>query len=161
MRVLIRNKLVSFGDGSEVLTEGKELLYKVKGKMFSPTKKKLIYNTKGELLYTIRNKYWTMFADRVFIFDANKNKVATIKKNKWSLNAKFEIEDCVDSMYIEGKMFSATAKIIKNEKEIDFIKKDFTIVKDWFVFEAEEKDIPFLSAIVIAFDNIKDKKQKD
>ena len=161
MKVYIKNKLVSIGGSSEVLNENNETLYEVKGKIISPTKKKEIYDGQGKLLYTIRNKYWTFFVNRVFVFDAQKNKIATIKKNKWSFNAKFEIEDCVDSMSIEGKFFSRTCKILRNEQVVGTIVKDFTLLKDAYTLEADEKDIPFLTALVVAFDNLKDKKEED
>ncbi|MBP3431978.1 MAG: hypothetical protein J6K39_03910 [Clostridia bacterium] len=161
MKLFIKNKVVSVGGSSEVLNENKELVYKVKGKVFSPTKKKKIYNAKEELLYVVRNRWFNPLANKVFIFDAQKNKLATIKKNKWSFNAKYEIEDCVDAMSIEGKIFGRTSKIFKNEQEVGVIVREFTLIADSFMLEADEKEIPFLTALVIGFDNIKDKIQKD
>ena len=40
------------------------------------------------------------------------------------------------------------------------IKRQFTIINDAFELEAKEEDIPFLIALVIAIDNITDKKYK-
>ena len=128
MKLFIKNKVVSVGGSSEVLNENKELVYKVKGKVFSPTKKKKIYNAKEELLYVVRNRWFNPLANKVFIFDAQKNKLATIKKNKWSFNAKYEIEDCVDAMSIEGKIFGRTSKIFKNEQEVGVIVREFTLL---------------------------------
>lgn len=161
MKVYIKNKLISLGGSSEVLNENKEPIYKVKGKIISPTKKKKIYDMEGNLLYTVRNRYWNMFSDKVFVYDADGARVATIKKGKWSINAKYEIEDSVDEMSIEGKFWGPTSKIMRNEKVAGVITRTFTIVNDAYELEAYEEDIPFMTALVIAFDNIKDKKQGD
>ena len=161
MKVFIKNKLMSIGDGSSVLNENNEPLYNVKGKLISPTKKKFMYDLNGNLLYTIRNKYWTFFCDKVIIYDAENNKVATIKKNKFSFNLKYQILDSVDEMSIEGKFFRGTSNILRNGEVAGVITRDFSIIKDSFILTADEKDIPFFTAIVIAFDNIRDKKDKD
>lgn len=161
MKVFIKNKLISLGGSSEVFDEEQKPIFKIKGKVVSPTKKKFMYDMQGNLLYTIRNRFWNMFANKVFIYDANNQKVATIKKGKWSFSQKYKIEDCVDSMEIQGKFFSRTSQIMRNGQQAGVIVRDFTIFNDAFTLEAEEKDIPFLTALVIAFDNIKDKIQND
>ena len=161
MKVYIKNKLISLGGSSQVLNENQEPIFVVKGKVFSFTKKKKIYDTNENLLYTIRNRFWNWLATKVYIYDNEKNRIATIKKGKYSFNANFEIEDCVDDMRIDGKVFSLTSTIIKNEQPVGVIVRNFTIIKDAFTLEAEEQEIPFLTALVIAFDNIKDKLQND
>lgn len=160
MKVYIKNKF-SLGGSSEVYNENNETVFIIKGKVFSPTKKKLMCDKEGKVLYIIRNRYWNMFANKVFIYDANKEKVATIKKGKWSFNQKYQIEDCVDSMEIQGKFFSRTSQIMRNGQQAGVIVRDFTIINDAFTLEAEEKDIPFLTALVVAFDNIKDQIQNE
>lgn len=161
MKVFIKNKMISWGGSSNVLDESKQIIYKVKGrvKFLSPTKKKFMYDKDGNLLYTIRNRWFNFFANKVFVFDAEKNKVATIKKNKFSITGNYQIEDSVDSMQIKGKIFSRHSQIIRNEQVVANITQDFSIVNDYFTLEANETDIPFMTAIVIAFDNIKDKIQ--
>lgn len=159
MKVFVKNKLISIGGSSEVLNENQEPIYKIKGKWLSITKKKKMYDMEGNLLYTIRNKYWTWLTNKVMIFDADGIKVATIKKHKYSFNSKYEIEDCVDEMSIEGKFWGLESKIMRNEQPVAIITRQFTIVKDAFTLEADEKDIPFMTALVVGFDNIKDKIQ--
>lgn len=161
MKVYIRNKLISLGGSSDVLNEQQQPIYKVKGKIFSPRKKKLMYDMENNLLYTIRNRYFNWFAWKVFVFDAEKNKVATIKKSKWSFKVKYQIIDCVDEMEIVGKFFGLTSKILKNGKQVGTITRELTLLADHFCLEADEKDIPFLTALVVAFDNIKDKILND
>ena len=114
-----------------------------------------------KLLYTIRNKYWTFFCDKVMVFDADGERVATIKKSKWSWNLKYEILDTENEMSIDGKFFSLKSRIMRNGNPVATISREFTLVKDAFSLEADEKEIAFFTALVIAFDNLKDKKQKE
>lgn len=161
MKVFIKNKVLSLGGGSDVLNENKEPIFKVKGKIFSFTKKKKLYNMQGELLYTIRNKFWNIFSNKVYIKNSQGDRVATIKKNKWSWNKNYKILNTEDDLKIEGKFFSLESQIIKNEQLVATINRQFTIVTDAFSLEADEKDIAFYTAIVIALDNIVDKRSKD
>ena len=124
------------------------------------TKKKKMYNMAGDLLYTIRNKYWHLFTHKVFVYDANGNRVATIKKNKWSINERYKIVDTENEMSIEGRIFGRTSHIMKNGQAVATITRDFTIFADAFTLEANENDIAFFTALVIAFDNIKDKREE-
>lgn len=161
MKVFIKNKLISLGGSSEVLNENQESIYKVKGKVLTFTKKKKMYDMEGNLLYTIRNKYWIAYTSKVMVYDADGVKVATIKKHRWSIDAKYKIEDCVDEMSIEGKIWGLESKIMRNEEVAATITRQFTLVNDAFTLEADEKDIPFMTALVIAFDNITDKREKN
>ena len=156
MKVFIKNKLISIGGGSDVLNENQEPVYRVEGKLVTFTKKKQMFDMQGNLLYTIRNKYWNFFSHKVFVFNAQGERVATIKKGKFSISAKYQILDTEDEMSIEGKLFSRTSKIIKNGEPAATITREFTLVNDAFTLEADEKDMAFYTALVIAFDNIKD-----
>ena len=130
MLVYIKNKLISLGGSSQVLNEDKELVFNVKGKIFSPTRKKFIYDKEGNLLYIIRNKFWTFFANRVYIFDAEKNRIATIKKSKFSFNRNYKIEDTEDAMSIGGKFFSTTSTILKNDEPVGVIQRKILALTD-------------------------------
>jgi len=158
MKVFIKNKLISLGGSSEVLNEKEEPVYKVKGRFFTFTKKKKMYDMEGKLLYTIRNKYWTFLCHKTMVFDANGDKVATIKKSKWSFNRKHEILDTENEMSIDGKFFSLESRILRNGVPVATITRKITLVRDAFTLEADEKDIAFYTALVIAFDNLNDKR---
>lgn len=158
MKVFIKNKLISLGGGSTVLNEKEEPIFKVKGKVFTFTKKKKIYDMQDNLLYTVRNRFWNCFSDKVFVYNAEGERVATIKKHRWSLNVNYEILDTEDEMSINGRFFSLHSQIMKNGQSVATISREFSLVRDAFTLEAEEKDIPFFTALVIAFDNLGDKK---
>ena len=150
---------MSLGDSSTVVDENKNPLFKVKGKIFSITRKKKIKDMSGKTLYTVRNKWLNFFSHKAFIYDENKVKIATVK-DKW-INVKKEyfIEGMGDEIKIEGKFFSLTCQILKNGETIGTIRRKLDMWVDSFELEANEKDIPFLIALVIAIDNISDKKQ--
>ena len=62
MKFCVKNKLLSLGGSSTVKDENGNDIFKVKGKVFSLTKKKKIYNMEGKLLYVVKNKlinWWT------------------------------------------------------------------------------------------------------
>lgn len=161
MKLFIRNKLLSLGGSSDVLDENEEKVFTVKGKVISPTKKKEIYDKEDNLIYTIRNRWFNFFSYKVFVYDANGDKLATIKKGKWSFSTNYKIEDCVDEMEFVGKFFSGTSQIMKNGQQVGVVVKDFSIINDYYTLEADEKDITFLTALVIAFDNLRDKIRED
>ncbi|MBR2909836.1 MAG: LURP-one-related family protein [Clostridia bacterium] len=161
MKVFIKNKIVSIGGSSIVTNEQGDEVFKIEGKVLSPRKKKLMYDKDGNLIYIIRNRFFNMFAHKVHIFDAEKNRLATIKKNKFSFNLKYQIENCVDEMELQGQWFKGESLIMKNGEQVGVIKKEFSIFADSYTLEADEKDIPFLTALCIAFDNLIDEKNKD
>ena len=61
MEVSIRNNWFSFGGSSTVKDMNEKDLLKVKGKIFTVTAKKFIYDLDGNLKYTVRNKFWRLF----------------------------------------------------------------------------------------------------
>lgn len=161
MKVFIKNKLVSLGGSSTVTNEQQEDIFTIEGKVFSPRKKKLMCDKEGNLLYVIRNRYFNFFVHKTYIFDAEKNKLATIKKNKFSFNLKYKIEDCVDEMELQGQWFKGESFIMKNGEKIGVIKREFSLFADHYSLEADEKDIKFLTALCVAFDNLKDDMDKE
>ena len=79
MKLYIKNKVFSWGEGSKVLDANQNPVYKVKGKAFSITRKKYIYDMQDNLLFMVRNKWFNWFVHKAYIYDANKNKIATVK----------------------------------------------------------------------------------
>ena len=64
-------------------------------------------------------------------------------------------------MEIDGKFFTGMSNIIKNGQQIGVIHREFSFMNDCFSLEANEEDIPFLTALVVAFDNLLDKKDEE
>ncbi len=104
------------GDGSKVLDENQNPVYKVKGKVFSITRKKFIYDMQDNLLFTIRNKWFNWFVHKAYIYDANKNKIATVKDKFFNVNKEYFVQDYKDEIKLDGKFFSLTCNILKKVK---------------------------------------------
>ncbi len=160
MKVYIKNKFFSIGGSSSVVDENKNPVYKVKGRIFSITKVKKIYDLQGNLLYKIRNKWFNWFVHKAYIYDANKNKIATVKDKWFNINQEYFILGYKDEIKIQGKFFSLTCKIVKNDEIVGTIRRQLLSWTDSFELDAKDEELPFLVALVIAIDNIVDKKRK-
>ena len=159
MKVYIKNKFWSWGGGSSVVNENNEPVFQVKGKVFSITRKKYLCDLDGNRLYTIRNKWFNWFIHKAFIYDSDNNKIATVKDKWFNIKNEYFIEDYKDEIKIDGQFFSLSSTILKNGEPIGTIRRKLTFINDAFELEANEQDMPFLIALVIAIDNITDKKR--
>lgn len=160
MKVYIKNKFWSIGGGSSVLNENKEPIFQVKGRVFSITRVKWVCDLQGKRLFKIRNKWFNFFVHKAYIYDANNTKLCTVKDKWLQIKGDFYIEGYKDEIKIDGKFFSLSSNILKNGEVWGTIRRQFTIINDAFELDAPEEDIPFLIALVIAIDNIVDKKIK-
>lgn len=78
----------------------------------------------------------------------------------FNINNEYFITGYKDEIQLKSGFFSTSSQILKNGEVIGTINKQITIVNDAFELEANDSDIPFLIAIIIAIDNIVDKKRK-
>lgn len=160
MKVFIKNKVVSLGGSSQVLDENKQPIYKIKGAVFSWTRKKKICDMQGTLLFKVRNKFINWFLHKVYVYDATGKKIATVKDKFINPNKEFFVEGLGCEIRTEGKFLSLSTTIYKDDVAIGRINRQITLIADSFCLEADERDIPFLIALVIAIDNIYDKISK-
>ena len=160
MKVYIKNKIFSFGGGSSVVNENKEPVYNVKGRVFSVTKVKYVCDLEGKRLFKIRNKWFNFFVHKAYIYDENKKEIATVKDKWFNIKGEYFVLGYKDEIKIQGKFFGLTSQILKNGEVVGTIRRQVTIIADSFELEASEEDMPFLVALVIAIDNITDKKCK-
>lgn len=160
MKVYIKNKFWSIGGGSKVLDENKQPVFQVKGRPFSITRVKYVCDKDGKRLYKVRNKWINWFIHKAYIYDANKTKIATVKDKWFNVKQEYFIMGYKDEIKVEGKFFGLSCQILRNGEVIGRITRQITIINDAFELEANEEDIPFLIALVIAIDNITDKKYK-
>ena len=160
MKVYIKNKIWSLGGGSSVVNENKEDVFKVKGRVFSVTRVKYVCDKEGNRLFKVRNKWFNWFVHKAYIYDANKNKIATVKDKWFNVKQEYFVLGYKDEIKIQGKFFGLTTQILRNGEVIGTIRRQITIFADAFELEANEEDMPFLVALVIAIDNITDKKYK-
>lgn len=156
MKVIIKNKFFSLGGSSGVKDENDKDVFIVKGRVFSINKVKWICDLDGNKLYRVRNKWFNIINQKAFVFDGNKNKLAVVK-HPFLSPKKFVLEGFEDEITIDGDFFSLLSSITKNGEVVGTIRRNITIVNDAFTLEANEKDMPFMIALVIAIDNICDK----
>ena len=163
MKVFIANKFVSFGGDSTVKNENGENIYFVNGKFLSPLHVKWVCDMQKNKLYKVRKEFkWNAHDHKAFIYDESKTKIATVKRIRFS-SKKFVVEGYRDEISIEFTNRSM-ATITRNGKVIgridrtyEHVVRQFLFSKDSFCLEAEdEKDIPFLIALVIALDILTD-----
>lgn len=160
MKVYIKNKFWSIGGGSSVLDENKNPVFQVKGRPISITRVKYVCDKEGKRLYKIRNRWFNWFIHKAYIYDADKNKIATVKDRWFNVKQEYFVMGYKDEIKIEGKFFGLSTKILKNGEVIGTIRRQITFILDAFELDANEEDLPFLIALVIAIDNITDRKHR-
>lgn len=156
MKVYIENKVLSLRGSSSVKDENKNDVYFVKGKLISPTHKKLIMDKDKKVLYIVRNKWFNFFSRSAYIYDGEKTKVAKVKNPPFT--NRYVVQGYKDEIEVKGDFFAVNSSIIRNGETMGTIKKDFTFLYDSFQLEASEEDLPLMVALVIAVDNIMDKR---
>ena len=161
MQLSIKNKWVSIGGSSVVQdVDGNDVL-KVKGKVFSFTSKKFITDLNDNVKYIVRNKFWRLFAYKAFVLDPEENTVATIRRKVFSLHDRYFITSSLGEMEIIGNILQFNYKIILNGKEVGHVARKISL-RDSFVLTIDDDiDPTLIVALVIAIDNITDRKDQN
>ena len=164
MKLIVTNKALSLGQGSSVKdTDGKDV-YKVKGKVFSVTKKKKIYDLDGNLLFIVRNKWFNFLHHSAFIYNAEGEQVAKVFAKNFKFEKRFYVDGYSEPITIDGKLFKLGYTVNMNEKPVATITGKFRVfaLGDQFEIETENTELmPMLVALTIAMDNISDNRQKE
>src|SRR5574344_1219783 len=161
MKIIIKNKLVSLGGSSSVTDDQGQDLFKVKGAIPSPTRKKNIYGLDGKKLFTVRNKYWHWpLSYSALIFDGEGKRLARI--NKKSFSNTYTVKGYPSEILITGNVLGWDFDILSSGRKVGEINRNLTVFKDSFALDvADETMTGFLLALVIAIDNIVDRIKKD
>ncbi len=163
MVLYVKNKFISLGDSSFAVDENGNNVFQIQGKVFSPTKKKFVYDTAGNLLYTVRNKYWHLFMKKALIYDASGKKYAKVKERFFS--PAMLIKNCPDQLEMVTKGLFKGITVIKNGKEIGKWSFGSQTIGDVFrdsyrVEVYDDAEAALLVALTIAVDNIHDDRKK-
>ena len=158
MKIIVKNKYISWGGSSKVEDEAGNPLYRVKGKVFSWTRKKTLVDLSGNVLYRIRNKWPTFLMHSAFICDADGNKLCKVRQNL-SFKRIFAVENCADEILIDGvPLYGMT--VTRNGEYIGTITRKFWSLRDYFILDVPDgQDPTFMIALTIAIDNIHDKSR--
>ena len=109
----------------------------------------------------VRNKFWRLFTYRAFIFDPNNKIVATIRRKIFSFHDRYFIKSDYGDFEIKGNIFQFDYHIFKDGKDIGHVARKFSL-RDSFVLDiADGEDYYFFVALVIAIDNITDRRDAD
>ena len=161
MQLAIRNKWFSFKGSSVVKDLEEKDVLKVEGKFWTFTSKKFIKTLDGELKYMVRNKFWRLFTYRAFVYDANNQVVATIRRKIFSFHDRYFIKSKYGNFEIKGNILQFNYHIIKDGQDIGHVARKISL-RDSFVLDiADNEDYYFYVALVIAIDNITDRKNAD
>ena len=162
MQLYFKNKLMTIGGSSTVVDQDQNIVYKVKGRILSPTKYKKIYDQDGKLLFIVKNKLVRFFTTTVFIMDAKKNKLATVTQKYFSVG-KYEVKDSEDEIEIQkdGLLFHYTV-FFNGNKFAEFKRGKFLALTDNILVDVEDPSQAGLAvAFAVCFDNVNDRRAKD
>ena len=161
MEVSIRNKWISLGGSSTVKDMQENDLLRVKGKIFTFTAKKYIYDMEGNLKYIVRNKFWRLFQRKAFVIDPNGKIVATVRRKIFSLHDHYFVTSALGDLQLRGNIFQFNYSITHDGVEIGHISRKISL-RDSFVLSIDDKyDFTTFVALVIAIDNITDRKDAE
>ena len=161
MELSIKNKWVSIG-GSSVIQDaaGKDVM-KVKGKVFSFTRKKELTDMNDQVKYVVRNKFWRLFTYTAFVLNPDESVKATVRRKIFSLHDHYFVSSDIGELEIVGNILQFDYKILKDGKEIGHVARKISL-RDSFVLTIDDAyDSAFITALVIAVDNITDRKDND
>ena len=159
MQLAIKNNWISLGGSSTVQDVNGNDVLKVKGAVFSLTRKKTLMTLEEQHLYTIRNKFFSLFGRTAFVLDEGGNRVATIRRKLFSLHDKYFVESSVGRMEITGNILGYDYHISVDGKEVGHIARKISL-RDSFVLDIDDSfDYRFFVALVIEIDNVTDRSR--
>ena len=158
-KLAIKNEWLSFGGSSTVQDMNGRNVLRVKGKVLSFTRKKFITTLGNRRLYTVRNKFFSLFGRTAFVLDGSGKEVAIVRRKLLSLDDKYLIESNLGEMEITGNVFGYDYHICLGGMEIGHIERKLSL-RDSFVLEINDYfDWRFFVALVIAIDNVTDRRR--
>ena len=161
MDLAIRNKWISIGGSSVVRDLNDKDVFKVKGRIFSFTRKKFVQDLEGNTLFVVRNKFWRLFQRKAFVENPQGEKVAIVRRKIFSLHDHYFVTSNLGDIQIRGNILMFNYQITHDGKEIGHISRKISM-RDSFVLHIDDNyDAATFVALVIAIDNITDRRQND
>ena len=164
MDLIVRNKWFSFKGSSVVKDMDENDVLQIEGRFWSFTSKKFIKTLDGEVKYMVRNKFWRLFTYKAFIYDANDNRVATVRRKIFSFHDRYKVtfeDPSRGEVEIKGNIFQYNYDIAINGKVIGHISRKISL-RDSFILDcADDLEPELMVAFVIAIDLITDRKDAD
>lgn len=161
MELRIRNRWVTLKGGSVVKDVNEKDILKVNGKFFTVTRKKFVVDLDNNLHYMVRNKFWRLFQRKAFVYDKDNNKVATLRRKIFSFHDRYFVESTLGKLEIIGNIFQFNYRILLNDVEIGHVARKISLRDSFVLTIPDDVDYYFYVALVIAVDNITDKRDED
>ena len=115
----------------------------------------------GNLLYTVRNKFWTLFVKKAMVYDKDGNQVAFIRRKFWSVHDRYFMQTKLGEIEIRGNILCFDYHIFLEGKEIGHVARKISL-RDSYVLDIDDnQELAFFVALVIAIDNITDSRRQD
>ncbi len=154
MKLIVKNKVFSLGGGSIVTNEDGTTLYKVKGKILSIRRKKIVMDLSNQKLFVIKNKLFNFWTHKSFIYNAQKEKIACVKNR--GFKGGYDVLGYGDEISLEGWGVKGYT-VLKNGSQIGEVKSNILGVADNYeVTVADNENPAFIVALIIAIDNVRD-----
>ena len=161
MELNIRNKWVSLGGSSTVTDVNENPVLKVKGKIFTFTRKKFVRDLEGNDLFIVRNKFWFLFHRQAFIFTPEKEQIGYVRRKIFSFHDHYDISSKYGEVVLRGNILGYDYHITLNGQEIGHVARKISL-RDSYVLEInDDVDWKYFVALVIALDNIVDAMRSD
>ncbi|MCR4879542.1 MAG: hypothetical protein K5906_01110 [Bacilli bacterium] len=162
MELAIRNKWISLR-GSSVVKDLKEQdVMIVRGKFFTFTSKKFVQDLEHNTKFIVRDKFWRLFRYTALVYNDKKQIICRVKRKIFSFHDHYYIESSLGDLQIRGNILEFNYKILFNGEEVGHIARKISM-RDSFILSIDENKFdPYtFVALVIAIDNITDRKARD
>lgn len=156
MKLIFKQKILSFLDSYKVYDENDNVYFEIKGKL-SFGKLFKIYNSNNEEIGTLKRNLFTFLP--TYSIYKGEEKLGEIKKKFTFLKPKFELS--FNNYTVEGNFFEWDYEVKQNDIVIASISKEFFHFTDTYVINVDESDALIVLMIVLAIDAIKDERDNN
>ena len=143
MKLIIKQKILSWFDSYNVYDENDNVVFNIQGKM-SWGHKLIIYDAAGTELGCIKEKIISMLP--TFEIYKNNEKIGEIKKKFSFLKPQYALD--VDNYEVEGNFLGMTYNVKKNNTIVATINKKIFAMSDTYTIDTQDEDA--LNVIMIA-----------
>jgi uncharacterized protein YxjI len=153
MRYLVKQKVFSLSDSYTIKDEDNIDRFSVKSEIFTLGRKLRLYDNQGEELVYIQQQLFKLLPTyNIYLGD---NYAASVRKELTFFKAKITIEAARDVYSIEGDIFSHEFLLLKNERKVGQVSKEWFAFSDSYGVEINDKENQsFILALIIVLDEI-------
>jgi uncharacterized protein YxjI len=158
----LKQKVFSFGDKYKIYDENQNLLYFIKGQVFSLSHKMTFIEAKNDqVLFKMQKRLFT-FLPLYYLFDRNDEEVLTAKKLFSPFAPKIKINSKkYGNLEIEGNFYGFSFTIKDMNKELASVRKKWISWGDSYEITIfDDENIAMLLSLVILIDSIYHRNKK-